>query len=197
MAGRCAARAYGCAANRCAAIGNDIAKRVEKFDRRIFWRNMREYVAGGGLIAWFLWMLRYPGQRYLSLAGILAVGFVMIYLWLSQRKKQPLDPSADVRSYQTALLERYDRQIELLRRVKYWYVAPLYAWMILVLFTVPSTNMKRLPYFIAFTAFSAVVIWLNEGYAVRKLRKARQDAESLMDGKSYGTQQLPIMYVVS
>jgi hypothetical protein len=158
-----------------------IAKRVETFDRKIFWRNMREYVAGGALIAWFLWMLRYPGHRYLSAAGIVAVSFVMGYLWLSQRKKQPLDPSADVRSYQTALLERYDRQIELLRRVKYWYVAPLYAWMLLVLFTVPSTNVRRLPYFIGFTAFSASIVWLNEGYAVRKLRKARRDAESLME----------------
>ena len=160
-----------------------IAKRVESFDRKIFWRNMREYVAGVGLIAWFLWLLRYPGQRYLSVAGIVAVGFVMIYLWRSQRKNQVLDPSADVHSYQTALLERYDRQIQLLRRVKYWYVAPLYAWMMLVLFTSPLTNTGRLPYFIGFTAFSAFVIWLNEGCAVRKLRKARQQAESLIEGK--------------
>ena len=28
-----------------------IAERVKKFDRTVFWRNMREYVAGGGLIA--------------------------------------------------------------------------------------------------------------------------------------------------
>jgi hypothetical protein len=160
-----------------------IAKRVERFDRKIFWRNMREYVAGSGLIAWFLWLLRYPGQWYLSVAGIVAVGFVMIYLWRSQRKKQPLDPSADVSSYQTALLDRYDCQIELLRRVKYWYVAPLYAWMMLVLFTAPSPNIGRLPYFIVFTAFAAFVIWLNEGYAVRKLRKARRNAESLIGGK--------------
>src|SRR5262249_43327825 len=153
------------------------------FDRKIFWRNMREYVAGGALIAWFLWLLRYPGQRHLPVAGLVAVGFVMIYLWRSQRKKQPLDPSADVRSYQTALLERYDRQIELLRRVKYWYVAPLYAWMMLVLFTTPAPNVGRVPYFIVFTAFAAFVIWLNEGYAVRKLRKVRQDAESLIGGK--------------
>lgn len=161
----------------------EIAARREKFDRRIFWRNMREYVVGGGLIAWFLWLLRYPGQRYLSVAGIVAVGFVMIYLWRSQRKKQPLDPSADVRSYQAALLERYDREIELLRRVKYWYVAPLYAWMMLVLFTAPSPHVGRLPYFIVYTAFAIFIIWLNEGYAVRKLREARQNAESLIGEK--------------
>ena len=160
-----------------------IARRVESFERKIFWRNMREYVAGGGLIAWFLWLLRYPGQRYLSVAGIVAVGFVMIYLWRSHRKKPPLDPAADVRSYRTALFERYDRQIELLRHVKYWYVAPLYAWMMLVLFTTPSPRAGRLPYFIVVTAFAAFVIWLNESYGVRKLRKARQNAESLIEGK--------------
>jgi hypothetical protein len=160
-----------------------ITSRVERFDRKILWRNMREYVAGAGLIAWFLWVSRDPGRLYLSIAGIVAVGFVMIYLWRSQRKKQPLDPSADVRSYQAALLERYDRQIELLRHVKYWYVAPLYAWMMLVLFTVPAPPLGRLPYFILFTACAAFIIWLNEGYAVRKLRKERQDAESLIGGK--------------
>ena len=159
-----------------------IAARVESFDRKIFWRDMREYVAGGALIVWFLWLLRIPGQRYLSISGIVAVGFVMIYLWRSQRSKQPLDPSADVRTYQAALLERYDRQIELLRHVKYWYVAPLYGWMMLVLFTVPAPPARKLPYFAVFTAFAGLVVWLNEVYAVRKLRKARQNAESLIKG---------------
>jgi len=157
-----------------------IAERAERFDRKIFWRNIREYVAGGGLIAWFLWLSRNPGQRYHSVAGIVAVAFVMIYLWQSQRKQQPLDASADVRSYRAALLERYDRQIALLRRVKHWYVAPLYARWMLVLFTVPSPHSGRLPYFIAFTAFGALVIWLNESYGVRKLRKAREQAESVI-----------------
>lgn len=160
-----------------------ITERAKRFDRKIFWRNMREYVAGAGLIAWFLWLSRNPGARYLWVAGMVAVAFVMIYLWRSHRKQQPVDASADVRSYQAALLERYDRQIVLLRRVKYWYVAPLYAWMMLVLFTVPSTHSGKLPYFIAFTAFAAFVIWLNESYGVRKLRKAREKAESLMGEK--------------
>jgi hypothetical protein len=157
-----------------------IAQRVEKFDRGIYWRNMREYIAGGALIAWFLWMLRFPGQRYLSIAGIIAVTFVMIYLWRSQRQQQPLDPSADVWSYRAALLERYDRQIALLRRVKYWYVAPLYGWMMLVLFTVPLPPLARVPFFILFTAFAAFIVRLNEFYAVRILREARQNAESLI-----------------
>ena len=128
------ARELAARVRRRAATRNNNCGEGREVDRKIFWRNMREFVAGGGLITWFLWLSRNPGQRYQSLAGIVAVAFVMIYLWLSQRAQRPLDPSADVRSYRAALLERYDRQIALLRRVKYWYVAPLYAWMMLVLF---------------------------------------------------------------
>ncbi|MFN7919614.1 MAG: hypothetical protein U0Q16_05930 [Bryobacteraceae bacterium] len=156
---------------------------MDRFDRKIFWRNMREYVAGGALIAWFAWMLRNPRHRGVSIAGIVATGFVMFYLWRSERNKPKLDPSADVRSYQAAVLDRYDRQIALLSRVKYWYVAPLYAWMLLALFAVPPPPMGRLAPFIAVTAFSGFVIWLNESYAARKLHKARQEAATLFEEK--------------
>jgi hypothetical protein len=161
-------------------LAKTIAEKVKRFDRKILWRNLREYVAGGGLMVWFLWMARNPGQRFLAVAGLVAVSFVMIYLWRSQCKKQVLDPSADAQSYRAALLDRYDREIALLRRVKYWYVAPLYAWMLLVLFTVPLPLIAKLPYFAGFTAFSAFVVWLNESFGVRKIRKARQDAELLL-----------------
>ena len=164
-------------------LAKTIAARMQGFDRRIYWRNVREYAAGGGLIAWFLWLLRNPGQRHIALAGIVAVAFVMIYLWRGQRRTQPLNPSADLRAYQAAMLERYDRQIALLRRVKYWYVAPLYAWMLLVLFTSPVPPGGRAPYFLAFTGFSALVVWLNESYGVRKLRKARAEAAALFGEK--------------
>ncbi|MDZ4797439.1 MAG: hypothetical protein SGI92_04710 [Bryobacteraceae bacterium] len=63
----------------------------------------------------------------------------MAYLWRSNRKtQQPLDPALDVRSYQAALIQRYDAQIRLLSNVKYWYVLPLFGWMALVGLTVPS-----------------------------------------------------------
>jgi hypothetical protein len=161
-------------------MAKKLVERGERFGRTIFWRNMREYVAGVGLIAWLLWNLRAPGQRFLSVTGIVATGFVMFYLWRGQREKQPVDASSDMRAYQAALLERYDRQIALLRRVKYWYVAPFYAWMLLVLLMVPAPPARKIPYFIFFTSFSGIAVWLNESYGVRKLRKARGEVESML-----------------
>lgn len=161
-----------------AQLAREISTKVQKFDRGIFWRNFREYAAGVLLMAWFLWQSVDPSRRMLSVAGIAVVSFVMIYLWLSHRSNKPLDPSADARSYQKALLARYDLQIRLLSQVKYWYVLPIYAWMVLVLTQISSkASWWR---FVFVTVLSAFVIWLNESYGVRKLRAEREKAESLM-----------------
>ncbi len=162
-------------------LARKIAARVERFDRKILWRNLREYAAGAVLIVWFLWQSLDPVRRPLAMAGLVAVGFVMIYLWRSHRRTPPLDAAADVRSYHAALLDRYDRQIRLLRRVKYWYVLPLYLWMLLVIVRVPSRFPGgRISYFLVVTLFAAFIVWLNEGYGVRKLRAARKNAEALL-----------------
>jgi hypothetical protein len=162
-------------------LARKIAARVESFDRRIAWRNLLEYAAGFVLIGWFLWQSFNPVMRPLAIAGIVAVGFVMVYLWRSHRNTSPLDPAADIKSYHAALLDRYDRQIGLLRRVKYWYVLPLYSWMVLVTVLVPSRFPGgRVTHFLANTLLAVFIVWLNEGYGVRKLRAARKEAESLI-----------------
>ena len=159
-------------------LARSIAARVDQFDRKIRWRNVREYVAGGLLIVWFLWLARIPSGRAIAIAGIVAVGFVMIYLWRSQRATPTLDPTSDATSYRKALLDRYDHQIGLLRRVKYWYVLPMYLWMLLVLVSTPSP--ASIPSFLLITLFAGFVVWLNESYGVRKLQAARKEAESLL-----------------
>lgn len=169
-----------------AQIVREIARRTEKFDRTIWWRNVREYAAGAVLIAFFSWRLFDPASRLIAVAGLVAVGFVMIYLRWSHRQTPPLDPTADAKSYAAALIDRYDRQIRLLSRVKYWYVLPLYLWMLLsIMMSVPSQEIgRRIRVSLVVTAFSILVIWLNEGYGVRKLRDKRKKVEALLeDGK--------------
>ena len=165
----------------------EFSGRMRKFDRKVWWRNFREYAVGALLIAYFSWQLSASRMRLLPIAGIAAVGFVMAYLWWSHRQTPPLDPAADARSYRAALLNRYDRQIRLLSGVKYWYVLPLYSWMLLsIMTTIPAHDAKRrIVAGIIPTAFSLFVIWLNEIYAVKKLRLKRMQVEELLDeGKS-------------
>ena len=160
-------------------LARGIAAKVDQFDRKIRWRNIREYVGGGLLIGWFLWIARIPSGRFIAAAGIVAVGFVMIYMWRSHWATPRLDPALDAMSYRRALLDRYDHQIRLLRSVKYWYVLPMYLWMLLVVVSTPPSP-ARVPVFLGMTLFAGFVVWLNESYGVRKLRAARKKAESLL-----------------
>lgn len=86
-------------------------------------------------------------------------------------REQTVDPSMDSRSYQTALLDRYDRQIVLLKSVRYWYVLPIWSNTIaLVAAKAKSPWGLRAGGFAAgMTVFCAGIIWLNEVYAVRRL----------------------------
>ena len=166
-------------------LAKKIAERIGRFDRTIFWRNLREYAAGAVLLVYFSWQTIRPaasGFPILPVTGLAVVSFVLIYLWRSQRKNPPLDPAADAVSYQTALLARYDRQIKLLATVKYWYVLPIYLWLLLNLALVPALSLSgRVTAFLLVSAFAAFVAWLNEGFAVRKLRAKRADAEALFN----------------
>jgi hypothetical protein len=160
-------------------MAREISERVRSFDRRIFWRNFREYAGGCVFIGFMLLNVVHPERRLLGIAGIAATVVVMLYLWWSHRSTPELDPTASVLSYQAALLARYDHQIRLLRNVKYWYVLPLYSWMVLAVFLTGAPGTRMLP-LVIMTAFAAFIVWLNEGYAVRKLRKQRSEAEALL-----------------
>jgi uncharacterized membrane protein YbaN (DUF454 family) len=160
-------------------LAREISGQVRTFDRRIFWRNFREYAAGFLFMGFMLLNVVHPERRLIGFSGIAAVAFVMIYMWRSHRSTPQLDTTADARSYQAALLARYDRQIRLLRNVKYWYVLPLYAWMVLTVFLTRAPG-ARMTYLAVMTAFAAFIVWLNEGYAVRKLREQRKKTESML-----------------
>ena len=162
-------------------LARSIAAKIHTFDRRIRRRNLREYLAGAVVTGFFLWKMFDPAMRFLSAAGLVAVAFMMFRLWRGQRGIPHLDPSGDARSYQTALLDRCDRQIRALSRAGLWYVLPAYLWMLLVNITGPGlSSLRRVVGVLVSTAFCAFVVWLNENYAVSKLRAARQKAESML-----------------
>ena len=163
-------------------LAREIAAKVNQLDRKVFRRNLCEYAAGAVLFVCFGFQVFDPGHRTIAMAGLAAVGFVMIYLWWQHRRTRPVDPSADALTYQSALLKRYDNQIKLLRTVKYWYVLPCYAFTMIVLLRVYSSHSLpvNIGFFAISTAFNGFVVWLNEGYGVRKLKAARKEAESLL-----------------
>ncbi len=165
------------------ALVRDLAAMSEKLRRRTRNRNLREYGAGIFVAAVLSPMLFHPRLWLVALAGILVTAGVLGYLWLQHRDEKPADQSMDSAAYGRRLLASYDRQIRLLGSVKYWYVAPIWAWLMLVTFVTAGGRTATAVRFCGMTAFCGFIVWLNESYGVRKLRAERERVESMLSGE--------------
>jgi hypothetical protein len=165
-----------------------ILKKTEKFDRTIWWRNIRETVAAAVLAAmgaYGAWAQHDAFGRASSVILVAASLWIIYYMW--RHGTEPPDPNPDqtLEGYQRALVLKYDHQIRLLRNVKLWYLAPLYA----ALLTASMGTFKEravrgaltwldglVPLF--YTLLFAGIWWLNEVYGVRKLERLRAQVTS-------------------
>lgn len=105
----------------------EIHRRAGKFERKIRWRNIREYVASLIAVALFVYFFT-TSHDVLSRVTfglfIAAMLWIVISLhWKGSAKKLPhgVDTSTGLRLYRTEL----ERQREVVRGVWWWYLAPL------------------------------------------------------------------------
>ena len=157
---------------------------IMRFDRLIFWRNFREYVAGLVLLAFVAWEIVTGKEGGIPVIGLGCVSFILVYLWWYHRHFTPLDPSEDARAYQAAMLSRIDKQIRLLSTIRYWAVTP-FAILALADFLgeVRGRPVSAVLY-LAFEIGSLVaVILLNERsrWGVPRLREERTKIERLYE----------------
>lgn len=148
-------------------------KRLKHFDRKVKRRNVTEIAAGLLVLVVFgagAVMVPDWRMRTACLINCAAIIWVMGFiLWKGTGPEEPA-PDATLESYRESLRRRYDYQIQLLRNVKFWYLLPLYIGIV-------SVNLARNPgdfrHLSVATALFLVIWWLNEGYGVRKLKKAK------------------------
>ena len=155
-----------------------------RFDVAVARRNMREY-AGVALVVLFAgWQMTAGGDRVSAGLAIAAAAFVGMFLWYQHRDMRPLDPSTNARDYQAALLQRIDQQVRLLKRVRYWYLLPLYVPVLRVAFLSWYVRPKAaLLFLLVTTLFFVALGWVNERVAVRYLEEERKRVEALYAGQ--------------
>jgi len=160
-----------------------VQARTEKFDRQIRNRNLRECIAAAAVTLIF-GAMAYRVDDHFSRIGftlIAATGLWIIFFLLRYgRASAPPDPGLDLDGYRRALVAKYDRQIWLLKSVKYWYLLPL--WLGLALANIGGLRYQAhhggLGWFsflapAIYTAGFAFVWWLNEVKGVGQLRTER------------------------
>ncbi|MBK5295435.1 MAG: hypothetical protein JJE04_27630 [Acidobacteriia bacterium] len=104
-----------------------VETRARRFERTIFWRNVREYVAAA-IVAVVFALLASNVKTPLERVGYATVSagalWVILFAWLMQRSRQAPLPESPGEAYKKALLAKYDRQILLTRTAWAWYVLP-------------------------------------------------------------------------
>jgi predicted nucleic acid-binding protein len=160
-----------------------VEKKTRQFDRLILVRNALESVSALAVTVIFAAMaaqardaLQRTGLLIVAASGLWIIAFLLRY----GRASLAADPAQELSRYRRALVERYDREIRLLKSVKYWYLLPPWIGLLIGSAGVMLHEYRngRLGWydFIApaiYTAFFTFVWWLNEVYGVAHLRAER------------------------
>lgn len=177
-----------------ASEGIDMREQIKKwsraFDRRIVRRNLIEY--GAGVIVLLRSGIEFlSGERHwiVPLTSVVITIFVLAYIWQKHRRARPIDPDTNAAEYRAALLARIDDQIALAASARYWYVLPVWMFFAVVFATgaVRAPNATRIAQFgaefLLATSVAVLIVWLNERYGIRGLRRERERLERLnMEG---------------
>jgi glucan phosphoethanolaminetransferase (alkaline phosphatase superfamily) len=165
-----------------------VIEKTRAFDRRITGRNVAEVAAGAFvfcLFAFFAWKAPHPIMRLGAAIVALSAVWISYYILRFGAGPKRLDPGMELSRYAGLLRDNYDRQIRLLRRVKYWYLLPPYVglvigylgiWMQLTAegkpLAIRLASLAGLPFV---TLFFAGVWVLNERYGVRHLERLKSE----------------------
>lgn len=158
-----------------------VTQRQKRLEKRVRVRDWLEIIAAAIVCAFFFWAALHS-QNLLQRTGnwmIVAAGAWIIYYLRAHRFRDfQSDPTLDLQNYTRELLSVYEKQIRLLRQVKYWYLLPLYiglvvGWAGTLALHREGGWMKPVLSIIFITGLFGTIWWLNEVWAVRKVSAER------------------------
>jgi hypothetical protein len=166
-----------------------LEQKTRKFDRMIRFRDLRESVAGLVITVVYGWFALHAGSMLERVADLwlAACGvWIAVFLWRFSRLARKPAPDQSLAVYRHELVERYNKQIQLSKSVKYWYILPFWAGVMLseAAHLMNGLSKTRVLIVVVFvTLCSAFVWWLNEGPGVRYLERKRSELEDLIGEK--------------
>lgn len=108
---------------------DEMRARASKFQRKIRGRNMREYVAGGIVIAAFGWYATWPtpATPLWPIANLMIIAGALLVMWNLHRlaRASALPPNASAASLADFQRTELARQRDALRTVWLWYIGPI------------------------------------------------------------------------
>lgn len=169
-----------------------VIERTHAFDRSVAVRNAVEYLACGFVVVWFSWLaMRAPIALVRIGWAIVAASAAWIAFYLYRYGSGPdrPEPAVSLTEYRGLLVESYNRQIRLMRNVKFWYLLPPYVGILIAtigewmrLASEGKSSAGVLIGLGAVTAFFAIVWVANEIYGVRCIERFKRELSCIEEG---------------
>jgi Flp pilus assembly protein TadB len=169
---------------------DQIRQRAVKFEKKIYWRNAREYVAAFVVVAFFAFEL-WRGPDPLTAAGFaLIIAGVLYLVWHLHRRGSVRTPPADLglTSGVEFFRRELERQRDLVKSVWRWYLGPVAPGLIVVMVAAARANPGHLRHFgwfmVAYDLFATFVfvfIWRLNERAARKLQRQIDELDALRE----------------
>lgn len=143
----------------------EIRRKARKFEKRIFWRNLREYVAGAIVIACFVYVMLVSRPALIRTGCGLVIAGALFMMYMLHKKGSARTAPVEL-AFRTCVdfrRQELQRQRDLLQSVWSWYLLPFVPGMAIFLIGVFKTTMEQpnasahVRIIVATFAFTAVV----------------------------------------
>jgi hypothetical protein len=165
---------------------HELERRRRNFDRASRRRGLVDLVSMLVVIVAYLWLAvgeRTTFERVADLCVAACAVWFIFYVRRYARLSRKPAPEQTLGAYRQALVERYDRQIQLWKSAKYWFILPM--WLAMLLYDIAyrvsgGKNVKFAMVLLVVTVGYAFAWWLYEGRGVRRLERKRRELAALV-----------------
>jgi hypothetical protein len=163
---------------------DEVRRRAARFERRIHWRNLREYAAGALVVAMLMPHLWRDRGWHLAPGLLMIAGTIYVMIQIYWRGARSLPADAGITASLEFLRLELERQRDALRSVWQWYLLPFVPGMAAVL-TMTAIDRgidgRLIGSGVAIVLVFAGVWALNE-WAARKLDRKIQEIKEMESG---------------
>jgi len=165
----------------------EIRKRSAKFEKRIMWRNVREYVAGTIAAGLFASFLVKSHDLFFQLACSLIIAGLAYMAYQLHRRTSPRSIPAELGAANSLQFHRaeLERQMDFLKHIWRWYLGPLIPGLVafsLATMTGDHHHVLRIVLVNSFFAVCLILVWRLNAYEVRCLKRRIDELHAVETG---------------
>jgi CubicO group peptidase (beta-lactamase class C family) len=159
-------------------------RKMKRFDKTIFRRDLLEVAACVLIVFWFGRELFKTQSRETALGCLVLICsgiFIACKLVISKRRMPRIDPSDSLEKATESEIRKVEVQIRLLRSVWWWYLLPIMVGVNLCFAGMNSSLMAGIAYAVAGLMLNIFLYWLNQRAVKRNLAPMKMELESLIN----------------